>query len=211
MIRNLRVSRFKSLVDIEPGLVGEGPTDLIGIEAALQAILAGRIFVLAPLHPEDSLCFGKHGGGWAGVYRWCRKQPGGLTGNMPFLNNDVLIIHRDADVASASYSQGNIEPRPTDRPLPCAAKCPPARHSPDALREVLLSWRGELFPRDKAIPDIECYANPEARLARQPKAKRIRRGSYGYRANAAKITSAWPNIAALTGAARFPSEFRATT
>ena len=53
--------------DVRIGLVAEGKTDLVVIEAALQSILGDRSFVLKLLQPETSAPFGgagQHGGGF---------------------------------------------------------------------------------------------------------------------------------------------------
>lgn len=44
--------------DVRIGLVAEGKTDLVVIEAALQSILGDRSFVLKLLQPETSAPFG---------------------------------------------------------------------------------------------------------------------------------------------------------
>jgi hypothetical protein len=54
------------------GLVAEGDTDQIVIEAALKAILP-RAFVLTRLPTEATR--GAHGGGWCGVFNWCKEFP----------------------------------------------------------------------------------------------------------------------------------------
>jgi hypothetical protein len=47
-------------------LVAEGPTDKIVIEAALRAILGGRLFKLQQIFPEESAAFALMGTGWVG-------------------------------------------------------------------------------------------------------------------------------------------------
>ena len=83
-------------------LVAEGLTDGVVIEAALQAILCGRPFILKQIFPEGSDTFGEMGAGWVGVYRWCRQSArrGG---------------------AGDSYARGSITPTATDHPLPFGA------------------------------------------------------------------------------------------
>jgi hypothetical protein len=222
------------------GLVAEGPTDGVVIEAALRSILDDRSFVLTQLQPEGSIAFGAMGTGWVGVYRWCkqsaRRGGGGLTSDaVVFQNYDVLILHLDADVASGSYAQGSITPDAGDGGLPCAEPCPPASATTDRLRHVLLTWCGEvgvpdktvlcvpaqstetwvvaaLFPYDVVCGDnLECYGNPEGRLAQQPKAVRIKKHSSDYRSRSADISAAWPRLAGADGLAearRFDSEAR---
>ena len=84
---------------------------------------------------------GPLGGGWSGVYRWCRQHvsmlsPDGL--NTSLARFDVIIIHLDADVAGFTYQSAGIDDGPDD--LPCSYPCPPAADSVDALRAVVLRW-----------------------------------------------------------------------
>lgn len=128
-------------------LVGEGPTDLVVVEAALMSVLCGRSFVLRQLQPEGSIGFGTFGGGWAGVYRWCkqsaRRTPdGSKLDPLLFTTYDLLVLHVDADVAAAAYGEGGIVAEGGDGTLPCARPCPPAEDSVDALHLVVSSWLG---------------------------------------------------------------------
>ena len=205
-------------------LVAEGPTDGIVIEAALQAILYKRSFILKQIFPEGSDTFGEMGTGWAGVYRWCRqsaRRGGALSGDaLLFQNYDLLVLHLDADVAGDSYARGSITPTAADHTLPCAQPCPPAADTVNAIRRVLLSWCGEtttpprtvfctpsksteawviaaLFPADKSMKsDIECYADPASRLAQQPAKTRIRKNRRDYQNRAVEFSEAWPRLAA---------------
>ena len=130
--------------DLRIGLVAEGKTDLVIIEAALQSILGDRSFILQLLQPETSAPFGaagQHGGGWGGVYRWCQQHLSmrGPTGENPsLLGFDLILLHVDADVAGDTYQNANIQNGWTD--LPCQAPCPPAADSVEALRQVLCHW-----------------------------------------------------------------------
>jgi hypothetical protein len=60
-------------------LVAEGVTDKVVLEAAVQSMLNGQTFILTLLQPEESVAFtgaghaGPLGGGWKGVYKWCRQ------------------------------------------------------------------------------------------------------------------------------------------
>jgi hypothetical protein len=208
-------------------LVAEGPTDAVVIEAVLRAILGQRSFVLNQLQPESSLAFGPFGGGWVGVYRWCRQAARRGNGQLQhdalvFANYDLLLLHLDADVAGDKYEDGSITALPTDGALPCERPCPPATASTNALRAVLLSWCGEiaepqqvvicrpsksteawviaaLFPTDRSVKQgIECYPNPESRLSQQPKAKRIRKTKRDYEDQSKAIEAAWSKVATLT-------------
>jgi len=182
--------------DLTIGLVAEGPTELIIIEAAIKACL-NRPFVLTQLQPEATRP--EMSEGWGGVYKWCRATAsrGFLLDRDPTLARfDLLIIHIDADVADKSYS--DISVYPTDvAPLPCSKRCPPPNAAVDALREVVLSWLGidELGPKSvfcipskatdawlavavarnvpKIMKDLECALNMEKRLANLPLKKRI--------------------------------------
>ena len=224
-------------------LVAEGPTDAVVIEAALRAMLGGRPFVLTQVFPEDSSAFGSMGTGWVGVYKWCHgaaaRGNGRLSGDGLFFstgNYDLLLLHLDADVAGYHYSNGSLNPLPTDGVLPCAKACPPPEATTNELRKVLLSWCGEaatpsrtvlcmpsknteawvvalLFSTDQAIVQgIECYLNPESRLGQQPKAVRIRKKKRDYLSRSAQLEQAWPRIATPAGvgeALRFQTEFLA--
>lgn len=133
---------------IRVAVVAEGPTDTIVLEAVLRALLPARQVVVTQLQPEGSLAFGSSGGGWSGVYRWCRQSAARGRGRLRadplvFLNHDVLVLHVDADVAGTTYAAGNVSPVASDGALPCEQPCPPASDSVDAMRAVLLSWCGE--------------------------------------------------------------------
>lgn len=224
-------------------LVSEGPTDAIVIQAALSAILLDRAFVLTQLQPEGSVAFGKLGTGWSGVYRWCKQaaqRGGGRAGNdeVLFQNYHLLILHLDADVATATYGDGDIKPDPSDLLLPCDEQCPPPSATTNALRRVLMSWCGEdavpartiawtpsqsteawvmatLFPDDVAVQKgIECFPDPESRLGQQPKGKRIRKRQRDYSDHRADFEREWARLAESSGldeARRFQREFLAAT
>jgi hypothetical protein len=209
--------------------VAEGPTDVIVIESALKAVLDGKPFVLNQLQPEGSVAFGQRGGGWIGVYRWCkesaRRGSGRLRDDRLLRDFDALVVHLDADVASSQYADGNVIPDTNHGSLPCERPCPPASNTTDALRSVLLSWCGEaeapagvvlctpsksteawvvcaLFPSDMAARSgdlLECNPNPEARFGQQPKAKRIRKTQSDYRNHASAMLLAWPRVAGQNG------------
>ncbi|HEY1049086.1 MAG TPA: hypothetical protein VGE39_05000, partial [Prosthecobacter sp.] len=113
-------------------LASEGPTDHVVIQAALEAMLNGRSFVLEQVFPETSVAFGTMGTGWAGVYRWCQasaKRGGGKLSNDKLLFGlrelDVLILHLDADVAAKKYADNSVVPLASDLSLPCDRLCPP--------------------------------------------------------------------------------------
>ncbi len=206
-------------------VVAEGPTDGIVIRAALAAILPDRPFVPVQLQPEGSLAFGSTGGGWSGVYRWCkqavRRGSGRLSGDLLTLGRfDIVVIHLDADVAGKTYRSANLAPETGDRTLPCEVPCPPAASTCDALRAVLLSWCGEsttparvvlcvpskstetwvvstVFPNDKLARAacFECYPSPEERLKLQPKRLRFAKSQPEYQDQASAIQAAWARVA----------------
>lgn len=210
-------------------LVAEGPTDRVVIEVVLAAILGQRPFILTQLQPEQSDAFGTRGGGWTGVYKWCRQNAefgkGHLSDNQMLKNFHVLIVHLDADVAAKTYDSGNIEKRDVDLPLPCEVACPPPNATTDALRAVLLSWCNEqappaamvicmpsksteawvvaaLFPNDPEVvrgASFECFNDPGARLGQQPIRQRIKKSKKDYQLKRVELTLAWPRLAGQNG------------
>jgi hypothetical protein len=229
--------------DLRIGVVAEGPTDLVVIEAALRSILPCS-FIATLLQPEESSVFGppvfgSTGAGWGGVYRWCDKvvrELGSLGAHrLLFANFDALVLHLDADVATHSYSDANIAPKDADGALPCARPCPPVEDGADAVRSVLLSWIDEgqappktvlcvpsmcteswvlaaLFPEDPTVQaGVECLADPEAHLARQPKKARVRKARRDYESHRQTFTERWPGLAStLSQARRFDEDVRRT-
>lgn len=184
--------------DLRIALVAEGTTDYILIEEALKAILRQRTFVLTLLQPDTSDAFGGagvHGGGWGGVYRWCRKVSGmdfAVNLNPSLTMFDLVILHLDADVAGMRYQDANIYDGFDD--LPCQLPCPPAAATVNNLRRVMANWLGlpETAPdqwvfcipsksieawlvaalygqtETNLIQDIECYPGLESWLAQRP-------------------------------------------
>jgi hypothetical protein len=185
------------------GLVCEGTTDRIVINAAVAALLGDRDFSLIQLQPEDSLAFGRSGTGWPGVYHWCRQAgdqgAGSLRNNPVFESYDLLLLHVDADVSDYTYASGNIGTTATD--LPCPRPCPPPSDTTEVLRDVILGWLGEalippntvfctpsksteawvlaaLFEADPNVTSgaLECYPDPAAVLSTKPANLRLVRG-----------------------------------
>jgi hypothetical protein len=147
--------------DLRIALVAEGKTDAIILEAALKAFL-GRPFVLTLLQPETSDPSGgagPMGGGWPGVYHWCRQV---VAMNCPVGNNpsllgfDLILLHVDTDVAGMNYRQARPPIERMD--LPCEKPCPPAADSVDALREVISRWLD--LPAAGGPPDRWVFCNP---------------------------------------------------
>ncbi len=223
------------------GIIAEGFTDGIVIRAAIEAMLAGRPFVTVPLHPEGSYAFqptgdvGPLGGGWKGVYKWCRQTAaragGRLRDDILLEQVDILIVHLDADVASKT----DIAEFPElAGQLPCELPCPPASATVDRLRLVLLGWLGEtdlppatvlcipsksteawvmtaLYPADPAMKKLgpECHRDPVSRLGLQKLASRIRKSQEDYQRQAAEFAAAWPRlVTSLSEAARFQNDFQ---
>jgi hypothetical protein len=220
--------------EVRIALVAEGPTDRVIIEAAVEAMVGDRPFVLRQIQPEQSAAFGQAGTGWVGVYRWCKqaaKRGGGRLRDDQLLREyHLLVLHLDADVADKDYADGAIVGEPPD--LPCAGPCPPPSATTDPLRAVLLRWAGEtitpprvilctpskateawvvaaIFPDDASVLNIECLANPEGRLAVQPAHVRIRKKRRDYDSKRADFRDAWPAlVASLSEASRFSAEFQ---
>jgi hypothetical protein len=213
-------------------LVGEGITDFEIVRAAIDSMIEGRSFDLKLLQPEGSITFtgvgqaGPFGGGWKGVYEWCRQAvargDGSLSGDPLFISYDLLVIHIDADVASEDPANDSVDPiAELAGQLPCVQACPPPGTTTDAIRLVLLSWVGEehrpgrmvfctpsksteawvmaaFFPTDKEMRrnGWECHPDPASRLAQQPKGRRFRKSHADYEKRAPQFRIAWPKIVA---------------
>lgn len=213
---------------IRIALVSEGPTDRVVVECALRAMLATRPFVLVQLQPEGSLAFGGLGGGWRGVYQWCKQSARRGAGQLSMdrlLQFALVIIHLDADVAGMQYGDANIVPDASDLALPCEQPCPPAADTSNALRRVVCSWCGAasipdqailcvpsksteawvvamLFPTDSAVngqTDFECFADPATRLGQQRKRERLRKSQRDYQDRSAQLEVEWERISGATG------------
>jgi hypothetical protein len=170
--------------------------------------------------------------------RQAAGQTGGRLRDNPLLDRlDLLIVHVDADVAGKSYADYAWIAASYDQPgdLPCRRPCPPASASTDPLRNVVLGWMGEtvvppkavictpsmstetwvlvaLFPENAvaASPAVECYANPEAQLQRQPKARRVKKQPGRYREIVREVARQWPHVRRLcTEGERFSAELLA--
>ena len=219
--------------------VVEGPTDYIALRAAVSALLAGREFVPTVIRPEfDDNLAAQSGGGWGGVYKWCRQivsQSDGPVGGNPVLGfHDVVVMQVDADVARMSYSNYRI----TDPPqvdLPCELPCPPPSDTTDALRRVMLGWLGEtsvpdglvlctpsksietwvlvaLFPEDPSARqvNVECRWDGEVRLKKYGLIKSGQKLIPQYAANENGISAAWTEVRRRCGEAeRFSIDFLA--
>lgn len=211
-------------------LVAEGVTDYEVLNAAIEAMLNGRSFDLKLLQPEDSIAFagggnaGPFGGGWRGVYKWCRqateRNEGCLRDDPLFLNYDLLLLHLDADVAAEDPANYAIAPIPElAGVLPCEHPCPSPTATTDRLRNVMLSWVGEtqtppktvlctpsksteawvmavFFPKDKVMAKLgwECHPKPESRLGQQPVRERFYKNQLAYSQRKSELQSGWPTV-----------------
>src|SRR6478735_7995827 len=146
---------------VRVAVVAEGVTDLVVLEAAIGSMLNGRTFISTLLQPEGSVAFtargdaGPLGGGWKGVYKWCRQSAllgGRLSGDPIFINYDLLVLHLDADVAGEDPANHPINPIPElAGQLPCEQACPPPSASTDPLRLAMLSWVGEAHTPPRTV------------------------------------------------------------
>jgi hypothetical protein len=126
---------------IRIGLVVEGVTDALVIEAALNRLLTGSLFTLTTLQPETPPCI--RGEGWGGIYRWCRQIASTRSKTLlesPVLRQfDLLIMAIDADVAGKTYSSANVL-CPVCNDLPCEKDCPPASDTTTQLVKAVKKW-----------------------------------------------------------------------
>jgi hypothetical protein len=219
--------------ELSIGLVAEGTTDFVIIEAAIKACLK-KPFVLTLLQPEATRP--EMQGGWGGVYKWCRASA--ARGYTPLESDptlacfDLIIIHIDADVAEDSYLD-ILSDIPTDvSSLPCTKPCPPPEATVEALKTVVLSWlrSGPLGTKTilcipskateawlaaavaadipRAIAGLECALGMEARLASLPKARKIKKTKRQYQSHAPVVQSKWPRIVSMCSQAqRFQDDF----
>lgn len=137
--------------ELKIGLVVEGPTDAVVLQAGLAAFL-GTPFIATTLQPQVPA--GSPGTGWGGVYRWCRQvaslKSETLSENPILRNLDVIIIQIDADVAGMSYADAGIH-EPVLNDLPCEVPCPPASDTVDLLFSVVHGWLSPTRPGDYGI------------------------------------------------------------
>lgn len=230
---------------IRIALVSEGITDWVILRAAIESFLDGRSFILKLLQPEESAAFapggnaGLLGGGWKGVYKWCRQatlRSGRLRSDPLFVSYDLLIIHLDADVARQDPANEPIYPIPDlAGQLPCENPCPPPNATTDLLRQRVLDWVGEtevpvrtvlctpsknteawvmaaFFPNDREMirKGWECHPEPEVRLAQQKLEQRFSKSKAAYEQRRLEFQAAWPSIVEnLSEAARFQNDLAA--
>jgi len=133
--------------DIRVGIVCEGKTDFYLISKIVQLHFANPVVVtlLQPELSEINSC-GPLGGGWGGVYKWCRsiaKQSS--NSQLPLMNHDLIIIHLDADVTECNYEDYGISPSEYQsfRQLPANFTCPPPSNAANYLAAALIQWLGK--------------------------------------------------------------------
>lgn len=130
--------------DIHIGIVAEGATDFIIIQAILEACLPSMEFIPHQLQPENN--YPKHGNGWGGVCKWAddvsQRQFSSLDEYLEELGYPakVIIIHLDMDVLCSKYSDANLNPKPYWLTLPNKPTCPPISDSNAILISTLESW-----------------------------------------------------------------------
>lgn len=119
--------------DLTIGVVAEGPTDYVIIEALIQKFVPGEHNFLL-LQPEGSATagFGTRGGGWPGVQRFCELIPSEFGGLQAFMSKttphmDILVIHLDGDVAR-------------EKGIACFVEGPDIIQTSENLKEKILGW-----------------------------------------------------------------------
>lgn len=215
--------------ELHIALVVEGNTDLVIIEAALNAFI-DRPFILSIQPEETSPTLGS---GWSGVLKWCdasgRRHPSDLDSDPTLKQFDLLIIHLDVDVATEHYANASLEQLAAEKhwsTLPCAQPCPPIDASIEPLIATLDSWlqpanRGNrtvlclpaqasgtwlaaaTLPGDHPLlSSAQCDVNVESRLAQLPIGRRIHKKVREYRSHSHKITQNWAAVKAICSQAQ---------
>ncbi len=127
------------------GIVAEGTSDKIIIEALIGHLVPGEHVFLSLQPLRDIAEKGDPSNGWKGVRQWCFENLAqtGLTLD-EFLSTeegrpiDLLIIHLDAGVAWERDLQEGIEP-PFDAP-DAATLCAPIGNADAHLRRIAARW-----------------------------------------------------------------------
>lgn len=214
-------------------IVCEGLTDLVVLQAVLNAIFGDHIPTL--LQPEElpGGAAGPFGGGWKGVRAWCQQlaAQGGLDASPLADTYDLLILHVDADIAR-------------DPEIACAQPAPPILPTLEALERVLLTWLqadatperlvlcvpaqateawmiAMLADQGLALPDnftlspaLECEPDPAAILAakkqrRLADKKSLQKTRRVYASLHFELEQGWPQaVARCVSAARFDANLR---
>jgi hypothetical protein len=163
------------------GIVAEGTTDFLVIEAVVRAIEPDVEFVR--IWPDTTMV-GLRPYGWRGVKAWCQENAGRIEVFLRGIKGkeiDVLVIHSDCSMADKVNARH---------------PCPPARKTADALRAVILTewlaraecppWLVPLAPAQASdawvvaalVPPyaemdrIECATDVEGELVRRRKLRR---------------------------------------
>ena len=130
------------------GTIVEGPSDRMVIKAVLNRICPGdhRFFDLQPqgsdTFGENSTQYGKLGGGWKGVRRWCHQtQMHGASLELILTEGsqqplDLLVIQVDADIIREHDLQDGITEPIAGIPYPC----PPITENIRALEQIITRW-----------------------------------------------------------------------
>jgi hypothetical protein len=106
------------------GVVAEGPTEALLMEALLDSYFPGS--EVRRIQPDLTLA-AHLGAGWKGVRAWCRENGALLDAVMNGIAGDelnLLVIHADCSMA---HNVGARE------------ECPPASDTADALRQVIIT------------------------------------------------------------------------
>lgn len=126
---------------IHVGLVAEGPSDWLALEALILTVAPGAQFL--HIRPDMTLA-SRSPHGWKGVRAWCQTVGPVLESflsGVPGLPLDLLVMHVDGSMA---HNVG------ADRP------CPPAEATASALREVVTrDWLGRA-----SLPGFVVLATP---------------------------------------------------
>ena len=155
------------------GLVGEGPTDFIVIEAALNSILEDTEFVLSSIHPEVSAITDK--AGWKGVLWWCEHV---FSKTDPLANYDIVIVQVDADIANEPQLSAEGFASICPPSMPTVAKIKTflrAKMNPPSTQGQVIfcvpSQSTELWvvamlapAKFSLLADPECFTNPKSLL-----------------------------------------------
>jgi hypothetical protein len=211
-------------------IVCEGPTDKIIFDDLLEEFLGHANFRSTLVQPIMSALggdFGPFGGGWQGVLRWCAQVvSGGMSFDMSITstNNDLIIVHVDADVARETSLAHLHLPSP----------CPPAKGTCDNLRKHLAALLGGpslpghlvfCVPADSteawviaalnpAIAALnspwECFRKPEDRLTNVTvEGKTVGKSQRSYARIASYVSEAWYSAKShCPEASRFESDLR---
>lgn len=124
------------------GVISEGPTDRLMVEAVVQHLFPGK-HRYRLLQPPDG--GGAYGNGWKGVRRWCQETHNGALPRLAdyFSGSigevyDLLIIHLDADIRDEADLCEGYENLPERGNL----TCPPITATDAYLRRVAHTWLG---------------------------------------------------------------------